>query len=95
MARGNEVEGIKEAFSELSAWGPGWVVLGLIGVVLVVRLHKIIPACGKLWKTCATTRQKLRHQQQQFDRAMQNRAAPAAKPEKATKKTATAAGRRK
>jgi hypothetical protein len=75
MAKGREGEWIEAAVAALSSWGPGWVILGVVGIVLVLQLPKIIPACGNVWKTYVTTKQKLRHQQRQFDHAMSNRVA--------------------
>ena len=64
---------IEYGLEELSKWGPIWLIGGVVAIILAIRSPEIIKACGSLWKTLKTTKQKLRNEQEQFDLSMEQR----------------------
>jgi len=61
---------IEYYLAALSPAGPLYVILGAVLLVLAARSPAIIKALTDRWKTKIMTRQKLRHQEEQFRQAL-------------------------
>ncbi len=70
----------------LREFGPIPIVIMVIGVVFVMRLHKIIPAASAAWKQHKETDQRLTFKRIEFERKLRTAIAAKAPPDRPNRK---------
>ncbi|MGI9476820.1 MAG: hypothetical protein ACR2PI_08940 [Hyphomicrobiaceae bacterium] len=64
----NQTDILSKIFEVLDGLGSASIVITVLGIVLIMRLHKIIPAASAAWKQHKETDQRLEFKRREFEK---------------------------